>query len=203
MKLKIVILGIILLTPLISSGYSNSTGIQDGDVVLLDYMLTVDDEEFERGDNVQMTVSEEDMIEGFYEGVLGMKIGEQKEIVVQSKDGYDSGELAGKTLYFDVIITELLYDVNDPDNPNNTNTDAVIRWIMIVVWGGIGITALFLLKNYVTRKIRIPPCVHCKTEGRDVMSEGSCKHCGQAFCRTSYKKGCPNCHGNTFVTHKK
>ncbi|MBN2251234.1 MAG: FKBP-type peptidyl-prolyl cis-trans isomerase [Candidatus Altiarchaeota archaeon] len=54
------------------------------------------------------------MIPGFENGVLGMKVGERKTVTVLPQDGYTSGPYAGMTLIFDVMIRE----VSDPAKLN-------------------------------------------------------------------------------------
>ena len=54
------------------------------------------------------------VIEGFEKGIMGMRVGETKTITIPPEDGYAEGQLAGKTLIFDVTIK----DVKEPEKLN-------------------------------------------------------------------------------------
>lgn len=43
----------------------------------------------------------------FEKGVEGMRVGEEKIIKVPPKEGYKTGKLAGKTLYFKVRVIKI------------------------------------------------------------------------------------------------
>ena len=51
------------------------------------------------------------VISGFDKGVLGMRVGENKIIVVPPEEGYSLGPLAGKTLIFNVTLREIKEEV--------------------------------------------------------------------------------------------
>lgn len=53
------------------------------------------------------TVGKGQVIEGFDEAVIGMKVGEEKEFTIPPEKGYSSGPLAGKTLIFKIWIREI------------------------------------------------------------------------------------------------
>ncbi|HDI73234.1 MAG TPA: hypothetical protein ENF58_03780 [Candidatus Altiarchaeales archaeon] len=55
-------------------------------------------------------VGEGQVIEGFDNAVLGMKVGEEKEVTIPPEKGYSIGPLAGKTLIFKIIVR----DVKEP-----------------------------------------------------------------------------------------
>ena len=78
-------------------------GIEDGDKVNLDYVLSYDNEVQQNGPGFETYVTNSAIIQGFYEGLLDMTIGQQKEIVVPIGKGYPpSHNLGDKILYFDV-----------------------------------------------------------------------------------------------------
>ena len=94
------------------SGYTNAIGIEEGDKVNLDYVLSYDDKVQETGPGFEPYVTPEGLIVGFYEGLLGMKIGDIKEIIVPIGEGYPpSHKLGDKILYFDVTINSILENV--------------------------------------------------------------------------------------------
>ncbi len=184
-----------------SFAYTTTDGIETGDVVNLDYTLSYDGEVQQQGPNFQTAVTDQALIVGFYEGLLGMKVGEDKEIVVTPDKGYTDPEheLYGKTLYFDVYINGIVESVRGDEE---TGTDGGIGTTLkkignaIMVLGGltIGVFALQSVKNRAT----IPKCEHCSSIGKSTLSEGYCKSCGLYYCRGSFIKGCPNCNSNTF-----
>jgi hypothetical protein len=104
---KIIFL-IFILNLINSSGYTVAGGIEKFDVVNLDYVLSYDGEVQQNGPNFETRVSSNDLIDGFYEGLLGMSVGEDKNIIVPPEKGYSTGDLAGKTLYFDVHINAIV-----------------------------------------------------------------------------------------------
>lgn len=74
-----------------------------GDRVLLDFVGTIDGEEFEGGksEDYPMILGENQMLPDFEKGVKGMKAGESKDIDVTFPDDYN-GELGGKTAVFKI-----------------------------------------------------------------------------------------------------
>ena len=57
---------------------------------------------------LRFTVGKSQVIRGFERGVLGMKVGEEKTIIVSPDEGYKQGELANKTLYFKVRVLNIV-----------------------------------------------------------------------------------------------
>ncbi len=74
-----------------------------GDRVLIDFVGTVDGEEFEGGtaSDYPMVLGESQMLPDFEKGVKGMKAGESKDVEVVFPDDY-SDELGGKTAVFKI-----------------------------------------------------------------------------------------------------
>lgn len=103
---KYLLLGSILLFTLISAaGYTEEAGVQLGDNILVDYKIAKDDGSIiEQNSNVEFNVSYQTLIEGFVDGVLGMKIGERKTFTIPPEKGYKSGPLEGLTLTADVDL---------------------------------------------------------------------------------------------------
>ena len=114
-----IVLSIILCVYIIPiTSYSGATGVEIGDKIIVDY--TIDDEngtQIDAQTNVTLTVSYDQLIEGFVDGVLGMKIGETKNFTVPPEKGYSTGPLANMTLVFDVKLKDVLNWVT-----NNTTT---------------------------------------------------------------------------------
>lgn len=200
-------LSILFLMSLQSSAYTTSLGIEDDDEVNLDYILTYDGQVQEEGPGFVTKVNPEAIIQGFYEGLLGMKLGEEKQIVVPPHKGYNTAghPLEGKTLYFDVLINSIVSNIRGDDydigteGGVGTTLQSVGNGILIV--GSLGVVYLGI--SGFRNRITVPNCAHCAIQGRSVKSEGTCGSCGEHYCRSSFAKGCPNCHSNTLIPMKK
>ena len=65
--------------------------MQDGLVVSMDYKLTVDGEVLDTSDDagpLQFLAGYDNIVPGLEREMIGMKIGESKEVVVKAEDGY-------------------------------------------------------------------------------------------------------------------
>lgn len=80
--------------------------VQDGDQVNLDYCGKVDGVAFEGGtaEKQTLTIGSHTFIEGFEEQLVGMNIGETRDINVTFPTEYHSEELSGKAAVFTVTI---------------------------------------------------------------------------------------------------
>lgn len=83
--------------------------VQDGDQIELDFLGKVDGEPFEGGEskNYPLTIGSGSFIPGFEEQLVGLNIGENKEIKVTFPEGYHSEELAGKDATFEVTVNSI------------------------------------------------------------------------------------------------
>jgi len=88
-------------------------GIQDGDVVTMDYTGRIDGEPFEGGSasNHTTEITEERFVPGFAEQLHGARAGEHREVKVTFPGDYRATELAGKDAVFDVTIHEIKHAV--------------------------------------------------------------------------------------------
>ena len=148
-----------------ASAYTSSIGIEKDDVVNLDYVLTVDGKIKEEGPGTDITVTtgQGGVIQGFYEGLLGMKVNEEKKIVVPPSKGYSTGELAGKTLYFDVLINYIVSNVRGEDYTDGAEggVGTTLKKIGNVIVG-IGIlAAVYFIYSIFKNRITVPNCGHC------------------------------------------
>ena len=90
-----------------------------GDLVEIDYSGSADGKKFEGGTakNQELELGSHSFIPGFEEGVVGMKIGETKNIDVEFPKEYHAKELAGKPAVFEVklnsIREKVLPEIND------------------------------------------------------------------------------------------
>lgn len=80
--------------------------LENGDTVKLNYMGTVDGVAFEGGtaENQTLTLGPGQFIPGFEEQMVGMNIGEEKDLNVTFPEKYHSEELAGKNAVFHVKV---------------------------------------------------------------------------------------------------
>lgn len=80
--------------------------VADGDKVNLDYSGSVDGVKFDGGtaENQELTIGSGMFIPGFEEQMVGMNVGEEKDITVTFPEQYHSEELAGKEAVFHVKV---------------------------------------------------------------------------------------------------
>ena len=82
--------------------------VEEGDLVNLDFMGKIDGEEFEGGtaQGQVLMIGSNGFIEGFEEGMKGMKIGETKDIELKFPTEYNP-EVAGKDVVFTVVVNTI------------------------------------------------------------------------------------------------
>ncbi|MBM7854550.1 trigger factor [Desulfohalotomaculum tongense] len=83
--------------------------LQDGDTAMIDFTGYVDGEEFEGGkaENYSLVIGSGTFIPGFEEQLIGLKVGEEKEVNVTFPEDYHAGELAGKEAVFKVKLNSI------------------------------------------------------------------------------------------------
>ena len=83
--------------------------VQDGDIVGLDYAGTVDGVAFEGGTakDQTLTIGPHTFIPGFEEQMVGMAIGEEKDLPVKFPEEYHQKDLAGKDAVFHVKVNAI------------------------------------------------------------------------------------------------
>ena len=79
------------------------------DEVDINFVGTLDGVEFEGGsmDNCSLLLGSQTMIPGFEEGIIGMKVGEEKDITVTFPSNYGSANLAGKEAVFKITLNDI------------------------------------------------------------------------------------------------
>ncbi len=186
------------------SGYTNDDGIQTGDVMDIEYEGLYADTlaEFDSG-RVDFTISPGSIIVGFYEGLLGLKVGESAVIDIPVGKGYSlpdapTPELANRALIFNVFIHAVVTNVNPDDDSSSDLAGTITTWVKVIGGIGLGIFVIVGL-NGLRSKTALATCAHCKSLGRSTKSEGKCSKCGNYYCRASFGRGCPNCKGNSFI----
>ena len=92
---------------------------ENGDTATIDFSGSVNGEKFEGGtsENYPLVLGSGSFIPGFEEQVVGMKVGEEKDVNVKFPDDYQAEELKGKDAVFAVKLNKLekkeLPEVND------------------------------------------------------------------------------------------
>jgi len=86
---------------------------KNGDVAIVDFAGTVDGKPLENGTgtNHNLELGAKQFIDGFEEGVVGMKKGETKTLSLKFPDPYHSKDLAGKPVEFKVTLVDLKHKV--------------------------------------------------------------------------------------------
>ena len=82
---------------------------QEGDTVNIDFTGKVDGKEFDGGsaENYDLTLGSHTFIEGFEEQVVGMKLGETKDVNVTFPEDYQAENLKGKPAVFTVTLNKI------------------------------------------------------------------------------------------------
>lgn len=83
--------------------------IKEGDSVTIDFNGFVDGKEFEGGksENYELNIGSHSFIQGFEEGLVGFKKGEETELNLKFPDDYHAEEFKGKDVVFKVKIKEI------------------------------------------------------------------------------------------------
>lgn len=108
---------------LITSGYftidTSSAGkgegtVEDYDIVNIDFVGKIDGEAFDNGsgEDFLLGIGTNTFIDGFEEGLKGVKTGETVDLNLKFPDSYQSEDLAGKDVVFTVTVNYIL-EIND------------------------------------------------------------------------------------------
>ncbi len=83
--------------------------LENGDISIIDFEGFIDDVAFDggKGENHELEIGSGQFIPGFEEQLIGMKIGEEKEIIVKFPDDYHVEEFKGKDAKFKVKLNEI------------------------------------------------------------------------------------------------
>ena len=76
--------------------------VENGDTVTINFTGTIDGKEFDGGsaEDYELVVGDGEMIDGFEDGIVGMKSGETKELDLTFPDDYYEESVAGKAVVF-------------------------------------------------------------------------------------------------------
>ena len=84
----------------------NDGTVEEGDSVTINFTGTIDGKEFDGGsaEDYDLVIGEGGMIDGFEDGIIGMKKGETKELDLTFPDDYYEESVAGKAVVFKVTL---------------------------------------------------------------------------------------------------
>ncbi len=87
---------------------NTDAAIADGDKVNIDFVGTMDGQEFDggnsNGEGYDLTIGSNEMIEGFEDQLIGHKVGDNFTINVTFPEDYDDEALAGKPANFEITV---------------------------------------------------------------------------------------------------
>ena len=83
--------------------------VEDGNEVRIDFEGFKDNVPFEGGksENYRLVIGSHSFIPGFEEGIIGMKVGEEKELNLRFPEDYHAEDLKGKDVVFKVKVNEI------------------------------------------------------------------------------------------------
>ena len=86
-----------------------NAAVQDGDTVNIDYVGKIDGKEFDGGSaqGSVLVIGSDTFIDGFEDGLIGMKKGETKDLNMTFPDDYGNTDVAGKAVVFTVTLNSI------------------------------------------------------------------------------------------------
>ncbi len=89
--------------------------VENGDIVNIDYAGTIDGTAFEGGtaQGQLLEIGSGSFIEGFEEGLVGVEVGETKDLYLKFPENYRSADVAGKDCVFAVKVNYILTPLSD------------------------------------------------------------------------------------------
>ncbi len=98
------------------NNYSVREGkVEDGDTVSINYVGTIDGEEFEGGSasNVSLIIGSHSFIDDFEEQIIDHEPGETFDVTVTFPEDYQTEEIAGKEAVFSVTVNYIVPELTD------------------------------------------------------------------------------------------
>lgn len=91
---------------------SSDKAAENGDVVVIDYVGTVDGTEFEGGkaEKYELKLGSNTFIPGFEDGLIGAVKGEERDVKVKFPDEYHAENLKGKNAVFHVKVNDVMVE---------------------------------------------------------------------------------------------
>ena len=86
-----------------------NAAVQDGDTVNIDYVGKIDGKEFNGGSaqGSVLVIGSDTFIDGFEDGLIGMKKGETRDLNLTFPDDYGNTDVAGKAVVFTVTLNSI------------------------------------------------------------------------------------------------
>ena len=83
--------------------------VESGDTVNIDYVGKIDGEEFDGGsaEGYDLEIGSCTFIDGFEDGIIGMQVGDTKDLELKFPEDYHSTDLAGKDVVFTVTVNSI------------------------------------------------------------------------------------------------
>lgn len=99
--------------------------VEEGDTVTINFTGTIDGKEFDGGsaEDYDVVIGEGGMIDGFEDGIIGMKKGETKELDLTFPDDYYGESVAGKAVVFTITLQKFTRPAELTDEWVAANTD--------------------------------------------------------------------------------
>jgi trigger factor len=105
--------------------------VTDTDVVNIDYTGKIDGKEFDGGSDTgyDLDIANSSFIDGFAEGIVGMSVGDTKDLDLTFPDDYSNADCAGKAVVFTVTVNKIEKSVTpeltDKLVADNTDYDTI------------------------------------------------------------------------------
>ncbi|MCD7981181.1 MAG: trigger factor [Clostridiales bacterium] len=89
---------------------TDKTTVEDGDIVNIDYVGTMDGEEFDGGssEDYDLEIGSDTFIDGFEDGLIGAEVGSTIDLNLTFPDDYSTTDLAGQDVVFTVTINSIV-----------------------------------------------------------------------------------------------
>jgi len=92
-----------------SETVTDDRAAESGDIVVIDFVGKKDGEPFPGGEaqDFSLELGSNTFIPGFEDALIGVRVGEQKQVDITFPDDYGAEDLAGQSVTFDVTVKEL------------------------------------------------------------------------------------------------
>lgn len=107
---------------------SDKQTVESGDFVNIDYTGTKDGEEFDGGSatGYVLEIGSKTFIDGFEDGLIGMNVGDEKDLNLTFPENYSTTDLAGQDVVFHVKVNKI---VNRNDMSYDTLSDEYVSYL--------------------------------------------------------------------------
>ena len=113
--MKKILMSIVCLGLLIGCQQTSSVTAKNGDIVIVDFVGKKNGVAFDGGTakNYPLELGSHAFIDGFEEGIVGMKLGSEKTIDVTFPSTYQESSLAGQDCTFDITLNKVYSETQD------------------------------------------------------------------------------------------